>query len=69
MGRWDERIVPVLDHARREAHCKTLGLGVELADHRIALPYSHQSNRVCVDSCHEECHGAACAHGACDGLF
>ena len=57
MGAWDDHIVPVSYHARREAQCKTLGRVIEVADHLIALPSPHQLNRVCVESCHEDCHG------------
>ena len=69
MGGWGERIVPVLDHARREAWFKTLGRGVDLADHWIAPPPPHQPNHVCVYSCNEEWKGVASAHVARPDFF
>ena len=62
MGGWDKSIVPVLDHARREPLCECLCRLVEVAQHNVAAPPTHEADFVCVDSCHEEGHGAAGAH-------
>ena len=62
VGRWEERIVPVLDHARREPLCERLCRRMEVAQHNVAAPPTHEADRVFVDSCHEEVHGAAGPH-------
>ena len=69
MRRQDEQIVPVLDHAHREAQCEALGQGVEVAEHCVAPYFPQQSDPVFVDSRHEEWHDAAHAHGAHTDLF
>ena len=62
MGGWDERIVPVLDHARCESLRERLCRRVEVAQHDVAAPPTHEADCVCVDTCHEEVHGAAGPH-------
>ena len=62
VGGWDERIVTVLDHARLEPLCEFLCLRLESAQHNVAAPPTHEADCVCVDSFHEEGHGAAGPH-------
>ena len=62
VGGWDERIVPVLDHTRRDPLCECLCRCVEVAQHNVAAPLTHEADRVCVDLCHEEGYGAAGPH-------
>ena len=69
MGGWDERIVPVLEHAKCESFRERLCRRVEVAQHDVAEPPTHEADRVCVDTCHEEGHGAAVLHRLCADVF
>ena len=62
--RWNKRIVPVLDHVRRTPLCERLCRRGEVAQHNVAEPPTHEADRVCVDSYHEEGHGATGPHRA-----
>ena len=69
MGGWDERVVPVLDHARCKSFRECLRRRVEVAQHDVAAPPTHEADRVHVDMCHEEGHGAAGPHRSCADVF
>ena len=62
MGGWDERIVPILDHAPCESFHERLCRCVEVAQHDVAAPPNHEADRVRVNTCHEEGHGAVGPH-------
>ena len=62
VGGWDERIVPVLDHVRCESFRERMCHCVEVSQHDVAVPPNHEADRVRVDMCHEEGHGAAGLH-------
>ena len=64
VGGWDKRIVPVLDHARREPLCECLCRRLEVVQHNVAAPPTHEVDCVYVNLCHEESHGAAGPHQA-----
>ena len=62
VGGWDERVVPVPDHARFKFFRECLCRRVEVAQHDVAAPPTHEADRVRVNTCHEEGHGAASPH-------
>ena len=64
MGGLDKRVVPMLDHVHCEPLCEHMFCCVELVQHCVASPPSHKVDRVFVDVCHEEGHGAAGFHRA-----
>ena len=65
VGGWGKHIVIVLGHARHEPLCESFCCRVEVVQHCVAAPPTHEADRVCVDSRHEEGHGAASPHRAC----
>ena len=69
VGGWDECIVPVLDHARCESFREPLFRRVEVAQHDVPAPPTHEADRVCVNTCHEEGHGAAGPHQSRADVF
>ena len=69
VGGWDECIVPVLDHARCESFREPLCRRVEVAQHDVPAPPTHEADRVCVNTCHEEGHGAAGPHQSRADVF
>ena len=64
-----KRIVPVLDHARREPRYEHLCRRVDTAQHNVSAPPIHKADHVCVDLCHEEGHGADGLHRAHADVF
>ena len=42
---------------------------MEVAQHDVAALPTHKADLVCVDTCHEEGHGAAGPHRSCDNVF
>ena len=62
VGGWDKRIAPVLDHVQCESFRERLCRCVEVAQNDVAAPPTHKADRVCVETCHEEVHGAASPH-------
>ena len=69
VGGWDKRIVPMLDHARREPLCERMSRRVEVVQHNVAVPPTREADCVCVESCYEEGHGAAVLHRARADVF
>ena len=69
VGGWDERVVPMLDHARGQSFRECLRRRVEVAQHDVAAPPTHEADCVRVDTCHEEGHGAAGSHRSCADVF
>ena len=69
VGGWDERIVPVLDHARCESFRECLCRRVEVAQHDVAAPPNHEADRVCINTFHEKVHGAAGPHRSRADIF
>ena len=62
MGGWDERVVPVLDHAQCKSVCDCLCRRVDVAQHDVAALPTHKVDRVRVETFHEGGHGAAGPH-------
>ena len=52
----------MLDHAQCESFRERLCCRVEVAQHDVAVTSTHDADRVCVNTCHEEGHGAAGPH-------
>ena len=59
----------MLEHAHREPLCERLCRRVEVAQHNVSAPPTHKADCVCVDSCHEEGHGATRPHRARADVF
>ena len=68
MGGQDYRIFPMLDHARHQTRREGLRRRVEVADHGIAAPPTHDSDCVGVNYCQDQCYGAYCSHRVCTDL-
>ena len=49
----------MLDHAQCESLRERLCPRVEVVHHDVAAPPTHEADRVCVYTCHEEGHGSA----------
>ena len=49
MGGWDKRIVPMLDHARREPRRELLVSRLEVAHHQFSAPPDNEADHVYVD--------------------
>ena len=69
VGRRDERVVPVLDHARCKYFRECLRRRVEVAQHDVAAPPTHEADCARVDTCHEEGHGTSGPHRSCADVF
>ena len=67
-GRY-KRIVPMLEHARRETWCEGLCGCVEVSQHDIALPPPHNPDCVRVKSRYQEIHVSSILHGFCTNVF
>ena len=69
VGRRDKRIVPMLDHARRQTCCEGLRCRVKLLQLDVATPSPHKPDCVRVDSRYQERHGYSLLHGIGASIF
>ena len=69
MGGWDKHIVPVPDHEHCDPLCERLFCNIEVAQNNVAVPPTPEADRVYVNTCHEEDHGAAGPHRARADIF
>ena len=65
----NEHVVAILKHANNEAALEDIDHGMEVAQHGITAPPTHETDIVWVHPCHEECHCPSLLEGACAYIF
>ena len=68
VSRRNECVGVMFKHLGHEALGENICFCVEVADHLVALPPSHQVDGIWVHLCHEESHDPPCTEGARDDV-